>query len=110
MFQLVKSDQLIVGEKYYIKRKGKLKKSFGVFQRYEMYEWYDEDQYSLAIFAILDDTNDHILDAGYEIDTDLNTFYIFITPKEYYIKLKEKYDVKCLKIILKRLVNEHFEW
>ena len=108
MFQFVKSDQLIVGEKYYIKRKGKI--TFGIFQRYELYEWYDDGDYNLAIFSILDDANDHILYSGYEIDSELNAFYRFITPKEYYIKLKEKYDNTCLNIVLKRLVNENFEW
>ncbi len=37
-------------------------------------------------------------------------FYRYITKHEYYMKVKEKYDVNCLNIILKRLVNETFEW
>ena len=37
-------------------------------------------------------------------------FYRIVSKKEYYNKLKEKYDATCLNIILKRLVNETFEW
>jgi hypothetical protein len=37
-------------------------------------------------------------------------FYRYVTKREYYMKLKEKYDQICLDIVLKRLVNEHFEW
>ena len=38
------------------------------------------------------------------------SIYRYISPKEYWAKVKEKYDTKCLDIVLKRLVNEHFEW
>jgi hypothetical protein len=37
-------------------------------------------------------------------------FYRYVTKHEYYMKLKEKYDQKSLDIVLKRLVNENFEW
>jgi len=37
-------------------------------------------------------------------------FYRHVSKDEYYIKLKEKYDSKCLNIVLKQLVNENFEW
>jgi hypothetical protein len=39
-----------------------------------------------------------------------NRYYKYITKKEFLKKVKEKYDSKCLDIVLKRLVNEHFEW
>ena len=35
--------------------------------------------------------------------------YRSVTKEEYYSKLKEKYDSKCLNIILKRLVDETFQ-
>jgi len=37
-------------------------------------------------------------------------FYRYVSNYEYYMKLKEKYDQSCLNIVLKRLVNENFEW
>jgi hypothetical protein len=39
-----------------------------------------------------------------------NHYYKYITKKDYFKKMKEKYDAKCLNIILKRLVDESFEW
>ena len=36
--------------------------------------------------------------------------YRYISEEEYYAKLKEKYDAKVLNIVLKQLLNEHFEW
>lgn len=41
---------------------------------------------------------------------DLLTFYRYVTPEEYRVKVKEKYDATCLDIVLKRLVNETFVW
>jgi hypothetical protein len=37
-------------------------------------------------------------------------FYRYVTKDEYYMKVKEKYDQTSLDIVLKRLVNENFEW
>jgi hypothetical protein len=39
-----------------------------------------------------------------------NKFYRYVSKYEYYMALKEKYDQTCLNIVLKRLVNETFEW
>jgi hypothetical protein len=36
--------------------------------------------------------------------------YRDVSEEEYRKKLKEKYDAKCLDIVLKRLVDESFEW
>jgi hypothetical protein len=44
-----------------------------------------------------------------EIDIDMNDFYRYISKEEYFKKVKEKYDHKCLNIILKRLVDESFQ-
>jgi hypothetical protein len=100
MIQLINPDELIVGEKYYIKRKPRYlqvqKNSIGIF------ESHDAEFDGFGTFTIL---NNEI-----EFDFDLIEIYRFVTSKEYYIKLKEKYDLKCLDIILKRLVNETFEW
>lgn len=41
---------------------------------------------------------------------NLFTFYKFVSPEEYKVKLKEKYDATCLDIVLKRLINESFAW
>lgn len=37
-------------------------------------------------------------------------YYKVIPNKEYKQKIKDKYDEKVLKIVLKKIVNEDFEW
>ena len=36
--------------------------------------------------------------------------YRYVSEEEYWAKVKEKYDANCLNIILKRLVDESFQW
>jgi hypothetical protein len=104
MIQLINADELIVGEKYYIKRKPRYlqvqKNYIGIF------ESHDDEFDGFGTFSItFSISNNHI-----EFDFDLIEIYRFVTYEEYYIKLQEKYDAKCLNIVLKRLVNETFEW
>lgn len=47
---------------------------------------------------------------GYLLHLHQIKIYKYISKEYYYAKVKEKYDNKCLNIILKRLVNETFEW
>ena len=41
---------------------------------------------------------------------DMYYFYRYVSKYQYYMALKEKYNQTCLNIVLKRLVNENFEW
>jgi hypothetical protein len=41
---------------------------------------------------------------------NLFTFYRFVSPQEYKVKLKEKYDATVLNIVLKRLIDPSFTW
>ena len=41
---------------------------------------------------------------------DMYHFYRYVSKYQYYMALKEKYNQTCLNIVLKRLVNENFEW
>ena len=36
--------------------------------------------------------------------------YRYVTKKDFYAKVKDKYDSTCLNIILKRLLDQNFEW
>jgi hypothetical protein len=36
--------------------------------------------------------------------------YRYVSEDEYWAKVKEKYDATCLDIVLKRLVDESFQW
>jgi len=99
MYQEV--EELINGEKYYVKRKKRrnnmnIKNFHGIFNgsEFEGFVW----------FKICNELNDSI-----ELDAQLNTFYKCVSKEEFYVKLKEKYDRKCLNIILKRLVDESFQ-
>ena len=47
---------------------------------------------------------------GYLLQLNEIKIYRHVSQEEYYAKLKKKYDDKCLNSILKRLVNENFEW
>ena len=98
MIQLISPDELIVGEKYFIKRKPRYlqvqKNDVGIFK------YYDEFDDTFGTFTISN--------KGIDFDFDLIEIYRFVTPHEYYVKLKEKYDATCLNIVLTRLVNENF--
>lgn len=37
-------------------------------------------------------------------------YYKYIPNKIYAQKIKDKYDEKVLKVVLKKIVNEDFEW
>ena len=47
---------------------------------------------------------------GYLLYSHEIIIYRYVTHEEYLEKMKEKYDAKCLDIVLKRLVNENFSW
>lgn len=101
MYQEVQEHDLINGENYYVKRKRKNMKNFhGMFNgsEFEGFVWF-------KIYNEFGESIDSI-----ELDAQLNTFYRYITKEEFYAKLKEKYDHKCLNIILKRLIDESFQW
>lgn len=38
------------------------------------------------------------------------SIYRYVSQEEYWAKVKQKYDTKCLDIVLKRLVDESFQW
>jgi len=100
MYQQVQEDELINGENYYVKRKRNLKNFHGMFNGsdFEGFVWFKNyNEFNEPIDSI-------------ELDTELNTFYRYVSKEEYYAKVKEKYDAKCLNIILKRLVDESFQW
>ena len=105
MYQEVQEDELINGENYYVKRKKRrnnmnIKNFHGLFNGsdFEGFVW----------FKIYNEFNEPI--DSIELDSQLNTFYRYVSKEEFYAKLKEKYDHKCLNIILKRLIDESFEW
>ena len=101
MFELIDNNELVKGEKYYVKRK----KTF-VYSRHIksfdcIFDGYGDEGFVWVKLS-------NVLDV--ELDLELNEFYRYISKEEYYAKVKEKYDSKCLNIIMKRFVDESFKW
>ena len=111
MIQLFELDELIVGEKYYVKKKSKYLQISNLNTPNILVGIYKWHHLEYVAFKLLNYNNPLYVDPDfYVFHIHLNEFYRYISPEEYRIKLKEKYDAKCLDIVLKRLVNEHFEW
>jgi hypothetical protein len=103
LYQKTHFDELIKGERYFI-RHGHYQWVTGKFLHYE------GDEYNFAIFHNLK-KNTSWQYRGIKWCLDSTDLYYKIIPHEMYKnKLKDKYDAKVLKIILKRIVNEDFEW
>jgi|UniRef100_A0A6C0D2V4 hypothetical protein len=47
---------------------------------------------------------------SFQVHQRYYNFYRYVTKHEYYTKVKEKYDQTSLNIVLKRLVDESFQW
>lgn len=77
--------------------------------QYDAVDSDSENDIELDNFAWVKCLNPVISNDIIEIDVDMNEFYRYISKEEYFKKVKEKYDYKCLNIILKRLVDETFQ-
>ena len=97
MIELVNKYGLIKGETYYVKRKPRYLQNGRTFECIFDHYCLDED------FAWVISNNMPI-----EVDVTLLDFYRYISKKEFYAKVKEKYDASCLDILLKRIVDESF--
>jgi hypothetical protein len=97
MFQLIDAVDMKVGEMYFIKNR-----------EYIIGE---------VLFSAYHKSSQPFIVFGYPYRTGYSylkvkdiSIYRYVTPKEYWEKVKEKYDSKCLNIVLKRLVDESFQW
>uniref|UniRef100_A0A6C0D2S5 Uncharacterized protein n=1 Tax=viral metagenome TaxID=1070528 RepID=A0A6C0D2S5_9ZZZZ len=109
MYEKVEFEKLVKGDRYFIKYlncKSKSKTKFGRF-----YEYYGYNS-QLAIFRNLSRTTNFNSYYGESEEKFHKTsfFYKIITFKQYRQKLIEKFKESALKIILKKIVNEDFEW
>ena len=89
MLEEVDINQLIIGQSYFINR-NEWDLGDAIFNSY---------QYPVVWVTFID-KNIHC-----ELEINKNKFYKNVTKEEYYAKVKEKYDSKCLNIIFKRLVD-----
>ena len=99
MIEFVDKYTLKKGEKYYVKRKKRILNSHPLNNFICIFDDYIDEDF-VWVSTILD----------IKIDLHLNEFYRSVSKEEFYAKVKEKYDHKCLNIILKRLIDESFEW
>ena len=91
MIEQVKYDDLIEAHRYFVIHKhGAVVEGDLIYHGNHYFKYPN----SKAIFQIV----------------DMYHFYRYVTKYEYYMKVKEKYDVNCLDIVLKRLVDESFAW
>ena len=96
MIERIKSG-IVRGETYYVKRKN------GDILDDLIFESYNQSK-TAAWFYVPKKPYAYLLQLNEII------IYRYVTNEEYLKKLKEKYDCKCLNIILKRLVDESFQW
>ena len=86
------------------------------FTYYAIFKYYDYvrsrqsffDDYNIRLNAYFEHADSTYSNCVIDEDSRI-IIYRSVSKKEYYSKLKEKYDRKCLNIILKRLVDETFQ-
>lgn len=89
MFELV--NDLVKGQTYYVVQVGGFVEGDLIYLGGSFFRYWDSVQ-------------------SFQVHQRYYNFYRYVTKYEYYMKLKEKYDANCLDIVLKRVVNETFEW
>ena len=100
MIELVDKYTLVKGETYYVKRKPRYLQNGRTFECIFDHYFLDDEDFAWVISKNM----------PIELDVTILDFYRYISKKEFYTKVKEKYDATCLDIILKRLVDESFRW
>lgn len=91
MIQLVHPDELVKGQLYYIIHDFLQRKENLVFDGFSFFKYADSNY-------------------SFRLHLSANKFYRYISKEEFLKKRKEKYDQTCLNIVLKRLVDESFQW
>jgi len=91
MLELVNENHLIKGQIYCVKHKFLGRKDNLIFSGGSFFK-YPNNNYEFQM---------HLCS---------NIYYKYVSKEEYFEKLKEKYDAKCLNIVLKRLIDESFQW
>ncbi len=94
MLEPIDGNQLIIGNYYYVKCKYENRHI-----KFLSYEIIGGVKFAVCLCVI------HVI----YLFTD-NHYYKYISKTEFLKKVKEKYDAKCLDIVLKRLVDESFVW
>lgn len=99
MLELVDSNNLIIDNYYYVKSE---KEDRDI--KFLEYDIFEAIKFAVCLYK------NNIIYLYTHNTYGVNYYYKYISKKEFYKKLKEKYDAKCLDIVLKRLVDESFVW
>ena len=98
MFQLIDPLDMKEGEMYFVKKMDYIMGEL-IFVKYDTY---GSQHYATFTYPYC---------SGYShLWLTIISVYRYVSEEEYWEKVKEKYNTKCLDIVLKRLVNENFEW
>lgn len=103
MLEEIDGWDLIPGEYYYI-RNVILNEVYAK----QLFLQYTDPNYSRPVGLFYGKINTN--DEKSLIRLDRLTFYRYVTPQEYREKLIEKYQDTCVKVVLKKIVNETFNW
>ena len=103
MFQLIHALDMKEGEMYFVK------KGYSIMGEVIFVKYYQTNINNSPPFIKVSYPYKSQFEYSYIGVKDIS-IYRYISPEEYWAKVKQKYDTKCFNIILKRLVNENFEW
>jgi hypothetical protein len=119
MFKEIHYEKLVKHQKYYF-----IKDEFNKIKISTPGEYLGKNIHNHRIFTVTGSTKKfrrnpepwvldmvhHYISTKIWIDATQTKFYLKITTKEYKEKLIEKFKETALRILLKRIVNEDFEW
>ena len=88
MFELV--DDLVKGETYHVVRTGGFVEGDMIYLGGSFFRYWNSIN-------------------SFQVHQRYYNFYRYVTKREYWAKVKEKYDTKCLNIVFKRFVDEKCE-
>lgn len=102
---------LVVGREYYILHIGiKFKGTYKTFFSNEHCSYYSFTDVQMTIGGTFGNPIYSIIEYSHYVFTNIDTFYDIQEMRENKIKAIETMEQRSLNIVLKRLVNEHFEW
>ena len=99
MLELIDGNNLIINDYYYVKSE---KEDRDI--KFLEYDIFGGIKFAVCLYK------NNIIYLYTDNTYTVNQYYKYITKKDFLKKVKEKYDAKCLDIILKRLIDESFQW
>ena len=98
MFELIDALDMREGEMYFIK------KDYSIIGEVIFVKYYQTNMNNSPPFVKFAYPYRSQFEHTYILVSHIS-IYRYVSPEEYFKKIKEKYDTKCLDIVLKRLMN-----